>query len=503
MSLVGVLLFVHTNVGGSRLVLRYPPILREQVSRETMSHFKLRDSANAHSAEVTEMDWRDPFSMPSVNLVGFLPVNELRDQPMQIAINETVFLGYPTSLRPVEFSESASAAGEKEKIDEDLAPLVLGSFNVVFAVKHFAEDEMQLLRRCVAQICTVCKREEERVGYLTEQCRAMFGVREAWLRAQQNADMKSRPSHSDLAANLLSSSSLARELEQIYVGLSGEGIAHVKIGGWTTLSLSLSSISDYPSFPIRPYQTLLITNPSLVPADASPELLRFVSVCKPSKSFQDLQMELNLPLSQIFRMAAHLLYWRIGKIVSTMATTNIYCIHPSLTISQHLVRQFEEEFPALPSLLRQLERFSVPKPLKDHLADISFSHKQFSDILVWMLRRDVVLQLCVYLQLIVPESFAAANSGISANSDLSLSDAANGPAPLPADKVKLSALELAFVQSITTERTPLDLLFLRLCAYAHGGHQLDEVMWRENISHNDVQAVLTCPKYCALSTITR
>ena len=381
--------------------------------------------------------------------------------------------------------------------EDDLAPLVLGSFNVVLAVSPCPEEQMEMFRRCVQQISTVCKREEERVGYLTEQCRAMFRVRETWLRAQQLPAVDQRPSHSDLANNLLSSSSLAREFAHIFEGLKTDGIAHVKIGGWTTLSLSLTPINSYPSYPIRPYQTLLITNASLVPADASPDLLRFVSVCKPSKSFQDLQMELNLPLSQIFRMSAHLLYWKVGKIVSTMTTSNVYSINPALTVSFALVQQFEADFPSLPPLLRQLERFSVPKPLKDHLADISFSHKQFSDVLVWMLRRDVVVQLLTYLVLIVPESFSADRV-----LDVVEADRHEG-ADLPANKARLSSLEAAYVSSITAEKTPLDLLFLRLCSYAHGGHHIDEIVWRENISPNDVHAVLGNPKYFALSKIQR
>jgi hypothetical protein len=77
----------------------------------------------------------------------------------------------------------------------------------------------------------------------------------------------------------------------------------------------VQKVTSYPAFPIRPYQSLLVINPSALPADASPDLLKFASVCKPSKSFQDLQMELNVPLSQIFRMSAHLLYWRVGKVV--------------------------------------------------------------------------------------------------------------------------------------------------------------------------------------------
>ncbi len=261
------------------------------------------------------------YEMPSVNLVGFIPVNELRDQPMHIRVNETLFLGFPTSLPGAEVSRklvddvAASVANvDGPEKEDDLAPLVLGSFNVVMVVQHCRELEM--MQRCVQHICTVFKREELRIGYLTDQCRSMFRVREAWLRAQQDPNPVARPSHADLSQNLLACSSLARELQQIYDGLSNFGTAHVRIGGWITLSLSLDSVTSYPAFPIRPYQSLLIVNPSVLPADASPDLLRFVGVCKPSKSFQDLQMELNVPLSQIFRMSAHLLYWRVGKVRS-------------------------------------------------------------------------------------------------------------------------------------------------------------------------------------------
>jgi hypothetical protein len=85
----GIILFVNTNIGGSRLVMRHPPILRNRgkksgvcvlgvvhffflffcflVSEETMTHFKLRESVPA--TRVEQNNWTDPFSMPGVNLV--------------------------------------------------------------------------------------------------------------------------------------------------------------------------------------------------------------------------------------------------------------------------------------------------------------------------------------------------------------------------------------------------------------------------------------------------
>jgi hypothetical protein len=183
------------------------------------------------------------YGMPSVNLVGFIPVNELRDQAMQIRVNETVFLGFPTSL-PAQFVDvrKPSVDAVSEEREDDLAPLVLGSFNVVMVVQNCSDLDM--IQSCVQQICTVCKREELRIGYLTDQCRSMFRVREAWLRAQQLPNPASRPTHADLSQNLLACSSLARELQQIYDGLSRNGTAHVRIGGWTTLSLSLDSVKE-------------------------------------------------------------------------------------------------------------------------------------------------------------------------------------------------------------------------------------------------------------------
>jgi hypothetical protein len=118
---------------------------------------------------------------------------------MQVNVNTTAFLGYPTSLNP-------KKSGKEE---EDESVLLLDAFNVVFAVKwrNCSTEMMEMLRRCVFQISTVLKREEERISYLTDQCRKMFKVRDKWLQSQQE---DSPPSHEDLGQELLKSSSLAQ-----------------------------------------------------------------------------------------------------------------------------------------------------------------------------------------------------------------------------------------------------------------------------------------------------
>ena len=70
-----------------------------------------------------------------------------------------------------------------------------------------------------------------------------------------------------------------------------------------------------------------------------------------------------------------------------------------------------------------------------------------------------------------------------------------------ANKVQLSRLEQAYIESITQAQTPSDILFARLCQYAHGGHHLDEIVWRENLTRQSVVDVLDDPKYSALCQI--
>jgi hypothetical protein len=148
--------------------------------------------------------------------------------------------------------------------------------------------------------------------------------------------------------------------------------------------------------------------------------------------------------------------------------------------------QFRTEFSGL-DLLTQLQRFSTAKSVKEHLAEISVSSKQFSEILVFLLKKDLIVQIFTYLMLIIPQEGENAF-------ELTFDEKSN--------KVKLSEFENSYLERLTKEKTPLDLLFLRLCAYAHGNHHLDEIVWRENLTLKDIQQkVFDDPKYDCLIRI--
>lgn len=443
-----------------------------------MKDFQLRDS-QGEPEDVSNV-WEDASSMPSVNLVGFIPVRDHQgvNKPLEIHVNDIGFICHPMSLE--DSTGEASTGGEAAKVT---------SFNVVFAVsrKALQKDKVDVLKKCILQISTVLKREEQRIGYLSKECQKMFKVRETWLRAQ-TLGPEQRPDHSMLCTTLLDTSTLALELSRIYDGLNEDGYFYVKIGNWITLSLTLNP--PVATLSLMPFQTILVTSPTLtLPPDASPDIVRFIQACKPSKSFQDMQMELNLSLAQIYRMAAHVLYWQLGKVISTMKTQNVYCINPKCAISKSLKDQFTVDFPGL-SLLQELKRFSFPKPVKDHLLEISMSPKLFSEVLVWFLRRDLVIQLFTYLLLSLPNVQQNEEKLPSTVRELMDDDG----------MALLTEEELNYISEVASEKTSLDMVFRRLCYYARGSYHIDEIAWRENILYEDIEKILTNPKYQCIVT---
>ena len=132
----------------------------------------------------------------------------------------------------------------------------------------------------------------------------------------------------------LSRSLLACDIKDIYHKLKQQRMAQIIVNSFIPLSLSLRDPTVHPSTPIRPYQTLLLLKEESIilrslPHDASPQLSTLISVANPLKSFEELYIESGIPLTQLYRLAAHLVYWGCGRIVDTLTKHNMYIVHPS------------------------------------------------------------------------------------------------------------------------------------------------------------------------------
>jgi len=178
---------------------------------------------------------------------------------------------------------------------------------------------------------------------------------------------------------ILRESSLARDIRQIYTAISANTAAHVIINDFIDLSLQIpvigmhsessmtadreslmsptqrakdnytgSSLMDiysvagyeYDKYPVLcPYHTpLLLEDPEEVlknmPLDASPTLVQLVQILTPTQSLQELHLLLDCSLAQIYRLAAHLIYWRKAKLIHTISTRNIYVVSPTAKLNE-------------------------------------------------------------------------------------------------------------------------------------------------------------------------
>lgn len=52
-------------------------------------------------------------------------------------------------------------------------------------------------------------------------------------------------------------------------------------------------------------------------------------------SLQELHLLLDCSLAQIYRLAAHLIYWRKAKLINTISTRNIYVVSPTAKLEEY------------------------------------------------------------------------------------------------------------------------------------------------------------------------
>lgn len=151
------------------------------------------------------------------------------------------------------------------------------------------------------------------------------------------------------------------------------------------------------------------------------------------RSFRALQLETGVQLSQLFRLAAHLVYWRKARVVHMLTKANVYALKPDAARwrAQHrfqrrvagdqvvlrgggpghrkkdslsvLCGKFARVFPSF-RLPETIERFATPKPLAEHMSLFSPTLQvDFVNAVVWLLRHDLLVQLHVYVYLLIDD----------------------------------------------------------------------------------------------------
>jgi hypothetical protein len=568
-AVLGVIITAHTTLGGTKMIFRYPPVIRDKVSQATLREFeasksvKADDVAESSSAAAgtgsaalgTDTSYSSPmdatessdsladantqfsaFGMPSVELASLLmPKTPLSDAPFRVVVDNTKFIGHPTSIparvrrartaalsgapsvaddgRPAApRSASVLAVRQANNVDEDLSDsdefdalassgrverasgavrggggggggggagdgdsdsdsddgaalqrVDITCVNVVFGLPVSDAQESEY-HRIAAQIGTALRHEEVRCSYLSSQVHVLLLIRERWLADVAAAKPGQQPpTHSELYKRIVTESQLASELRHMYHSIRDFGVASLQFNNWINVFVSLRrvAIDVGVQHPLRPYQTLLLLDQRLaaggadagdagtgggsgtggsgakraplpLPPDVSPRLEALLDACRPTKSFRALQLETQIPLSQLFRLAAHLVYWRKARVIHMLTKNNVYMLKPDEARwkEQHrflyrvageqvklqadaaavrkrdsvavLCGKFARQFPSF-RLPETLERFSTPKPLVEHMSQFSPTlQRDFVNVVVWLLRHNLLEQMFVYVFLMIP-----------------------------------------------------------------------------------------------------
>lgn len=492
-SLLAILL-VTNSTNGHHFVFSYPanprrsPQKKPNCSTKTAS---VRLPPNASSqAQVTEDNpdrnaGRDTvFNMWAPFLADTLsPELPLCDKRFQLTVDDLTFVGHPVSL-PAQQQQNAKSSPQKQQQKQkndktssssSSAPVLAADaaehmtlFHVVFVLSPpdllLTAEVDALYTHVVRRYAAGLRYEQFRCGYVQDQVQMILALRE---------NTTDQP-YDDVVQTILQDSSLARDIKHIYTALSTDAVAHVIINDFIDLSLQIPAISapnsasssgydaalplartqdyyyaslvdiygdgyEYDSYPtICPYHTLLLLeDPEEVlknmPLDASPTLVQLVQILTPTQSLQELHLLLDCSLAQVYRLAAHLIYWRKAKLIHTIHARNIYVVSPEakLVDLSALNADFRVHIPNLdlPTLLSQL---SIAKPL--HMIAPKDLRNQYLEAITYLVRKDLVLQLHMFLVLM--SDGHPRNNSFSSSPSSSTAGGQNGGAESPAAVTK-------------------------------------------------------------------
>lgn len=410
------------------------------------------------------------------------------------------------------------------------------TFNLVFAVRKSCAPALkkryQLVAKQLSFALTAVQADRE---YLSHELARIQRCREEWLsrlaaampaaaegegpagegREQESESVWGRgfTQHEELTLSLLGQSTLARTMQQVFEQLAWCRASQVSICSSLALSLSLKAPECHSRHPLRPYQTFLFaddprklfcaspeTGPfSLATAMVSSALKRFVGVCSPLKSFADIQIETGLPLSHLYRIAAHLSYWGCGSVIDKVNMEHLLVLNlrPQQASLAKLRLEFTERFgTSWHSLDVLLSFFAVPSSLRALRQKVgNLLQPDFREAFVWMLMKSLLRRANKYYFLLVPDKFAEiiedgeASESDETHQDPSAPSQAADPRVATTKPLPLTAAEERYLTSIS-DASDLYAMFYRLCPYFKGHHSLQEIIWRESITPQQLEEVV-------------
>lgn len=374
------------------------------------------------------------------------PKPEQCHQKFELVVDDLAFIGHPVFFQ--RDNEEADSSGP--------APLV--AFNVVLVIDRPDPTPtlpgfdvaawMHLYYALVFKLTAVLYAEERRCGYVRQQSRELIALRDEWV--QQGG------AYRDYLKAALGQSSLARALRAMHRGISHNRDVLLTISDQIDVHLQLPPILQQPDkmrlipelqtvldagdplvlrgdgpLPhrvphigtqpflewtqttgpfLQPWKTLLMPEGHVEPehgfAESRALLKLFTPTLRGSRTFAQAADMLQWDLyGAVFPMVRHLIYYGKARVVDVPRIQSIYSMDPTfdLTHLPELETRWMTQFPAMRSLTQLLADVSnTLKPFISHFAPRTHPQLCF-DVLIWLLRHSVLVQVHVHLRLVVTE----------------------------------------------------------------------------------------------------
>ncbi|KAF0442224.1 UPF0171-domain-containing protein [Gigaspora margarita] len=292
-------------------------------------------------------------------------------------------------------------------------------FHLVFVLDppelELCKQVDSIYKYVITRLTAALQYEQQRCGYVRKESELIMSLRD-------NTDIASMDKLMEIT---LEKSSLARTIRQVYESISTDSIAHILVNDYIDLSLQLPPLApttlfapnndmegnEYTHYPvIAPYHALLLLeDPEEIlrsmPLDSNPTLVQLVQILTPTQRLADLCTVVDCSLAQIFRIAAHLIYWRKAKIIDVISVRNIYVVSPTADMNSlpTYIEYFKQHFPPDFDLVKILASLSTPKPyFKNPLVSREL-RTLYLEAITYLLKNDLVVQLHAYILLMIPQ----------------------------------------------------------------------------------------------------
>ncbi|CAG0906489.1 unnamed protein product [Cyprideis torosa] len=235
------------------------------------------------------------------------------------------------------------------------------------------------------------------------------------------AETRERPVTESPFEAILTKSSLAKELRDIYLSLRESGTVNQLINHFFPITFCLPQKVHFlqnnmlhiePSsiysclMSIRPYHgmVLLSDQPRSLPPGCSASIMRAFKFISPLKTFQDIAALADLSLPEVFQLAALMLYWAEALIIFPICESSVYVLAPDAPLpSRQMAQEFSETFPGV-SLASVLAEFSLPTSMAHKRPYASSTGWQLEKqqnqevrLIVWLLRRRLLMQIHTFV----------------------------------------------------------------------------------------------------------